>query len=298
MPFQAGLNRFQASDLSVESIYHCAREANDLCISTLATGKISLMRRLSLTGLKSRLPLRFRMWLKRCRGAARRSSVVFNRVTDWSVLRRLQPYRPDFGFHYGKCIDRYYIERFLAAHKDSIRGHVVEIGSDDYIKLFGDARVEESDVLDIDEHNEKRTLTLDLAQPASAPENVFDCVLCIQTLFEIYNHAAALISLHKMLKPGGVLLASLPGISQRVRGRMLGGGGTDWWRYTTHSATRMFADVFGESNVEVCTYGNVLTATAFLHGLVATELTRAELEYNDPDYEVTIGVKATKPKPR
>ena len=41
-------------------------------------------------------------------------------------------------------------------------------------------------------------------------------------------------------------------------------------------------------------YGNVLTATAFLYGLVQEELTRQELEFHDPDYEVVIGVKATK----
>ncbi len=48
------------------------------------------------------------------------------------------------------------------------------------------------------------------------------------------------------------------------------------------------------TTVVVHTYGNVLSATAFLHGLVQEELTRDELEYHDPNYEVTIGVKATK----
>lgn len=250
-----------------------------------------------MTGLKNRLPLRLRMWLRLCRGGARRASVVFNGVTDWSALRRLHPYRPDFGFHYGKCIDRYYIECFLAEHQNAIHGNIAEIGGDTYIKLFGNGRIDHYDVIDIDEQNEQRTLTLDLAQPASAPESIFDCILCMQTLFEIYDHTAALMSLSKMLKPGGVLLVSLPGISQRVPQLMLGGGG-DWWRYTASSAMRLFANVFGEENVEVCTYGNVLAATAFLHGLVAAELTRPELEYHDPDYEVIIGVKATRQAPR
>ncbi len=237
------------------------------------------------------MPLRF--WLRRGRGAARRTSVFLNGVSDWSVLRRLQPYRPDFGFHYGRCIDRYYIERFLADHAEAIRGRVAEIGGDKYAHVFGGQRIQRCDVLDVDESNAARTITLDLAQPAMAPESLFDCILCIQTLFEIYDHAAAIASLHKMLKPGGTLLVTLPGISQRVPANMLGGGG-DWWRYTASSAQRLFARSFGEANVEVTTYGNVLAATAFLHGLVERELTRDELDFHDPDYEVLIAVKAVK----
>jgi SAM-dependent methyltransferase len=203
------------------------------------------------------------------------------------------PFSAGFGFHYGKCIDRYYIERFLAAHAASIQGRVAEIGSDQYARMFGADRFTRCDVIDIDENNPKRTLTLDLAQTAAAPEHLFDCILCIQTLFEIYDHAAAVASLHKMLRPGGTLLATLPGLSQRVPATMLGGGG-DWWRYTACSAQRLFAADFGEAAVEVSTYGNVLAATAFLHGLVERELTPEELEFHDPDYEVLIAVKAVK----
>jgi SAM-dependent methyltransferase len=251
----------------------------------------------SLTRLKDRLPSPLRAWLRRLRGATRRASVTLNGVSDWSVLRRLQPYRPDFGFHYGKCVDRYYIEQFLNANSTSIRGRVAEIGGDQYSRMFGADRVTHVDVLDIDEQNPKRTITIDLADPAVAPEAVFDCILCIQTLFEIYDHAAAVRSLHKMLKPGGTLLVTLPGISQRVSAPMLGGGG-DWWRYTAGSAERLFTSVFEKPGVEAKTYGNVLTATAFLHGLVESEMTRDELDFHDPAYEVLIAVKATKANSR
>jgi SAM-dependent methyltransferase len=244
--------------------------------------------------LKDRLPSPLRSWLRRTRGALRRTSVRVNGVSDWSVLRRLQPYRPNFGFHHGKSIDRYYIERFLAAHAQDIRGCVAEIGGDEYARLFGGDRVERLEVLDLDQNNPKCTLALDLADPASAPENQFDCILCVQTLFEIYDHTGAVISLQKMLKAGGVLLVTLPGICQRVRGRMLGGAGEDCWRYTAESANRLLALAFGDANVAVSTYGNVMAATALLHGLVASELRRDELDFHDPDYEVLITAKAVK----
>ncbi|HEX8925931.1 MAG TPA: hypothetical protein VF786_09080 [Terriglobales bacterium] len=52
--------------------------------------------------------------------------------------------------------------------------------------------------------------------------------------------------------------------------------------------------MFGAANVTVETFGNVLVATALLHGLVLDELEPAELAHNDPDYPVIITVRAQK----
>lgn len=224
----------------------------------------------------------------------RKHLIHIDSVTDWSQLRKVRPHRRDFGSGRGECIDRFYIDKFLAAHRKSIRGRVAEIGSDHYTRLFASPRIEHSDVIDIDNRNHRRTITLDLASTDSAPSEVFDCIICPQTLFEIYDYRSALNSLHKMLRPDGVLLLTLPGISQSVRGNMLGGAGSDYWRFTSRSAARVFGEVFGPENVEVQTYGNVLSAVAFLHGLVQEEVTPGELEYQDPDYELVIALKATR----
>jgi hypothetical protein len=48
--------------------------------------------------------------------------------------------------------------------------------------------------------------------------------------------------------------------------------------------------------VEVETRGNVLAAIAFLHGVAAEELSAAELEYRDPEYEVLLLARARKPE--
>jgi SAM-dependent methyltransferase len=224
----------------------------------------------------------------------RKHLIFIDGVSDWSQLRKVSPHRRDFGSGRGECIDRFCIEAFLRAHRDSIRGRVAEIGSDHYTRLFGGPAVEHSDVIDIDECNHRRTITLDLTSTASAPFEAFDCIICPQTLFEIYDYHSAIDSLQKMLRPNGVLLLTLPGISQSVRGNMLGGAGSDYWRFTSYSAARVFGEVFGPENVEVQTYGNVLSAVAFLHGLVQEEVTPDELEYHDPDYELVIAVKAIK----
>jgi hypothetical protein len=68
----------------------------------------------------------------------------------------------------------------------------------------------------------------------------------------------------------------------------------DYWRFT-RSAQRLFSEVFPEDSVRIETYGNVLAATAFLHGLSVEELRKTSWTILDPDYEVTIAIRAMKP---
>lgn len=242
--------------------------------------------------LKALLPAPARHWLR----------AKFQRLTIWppvgSVrfgdLRRLKPISRVFGFDRGLCIDRYYIENFLAKHAEDIRGHVLEIGDDTYTRRFGGDRVARSDVLHVQEGNPKATIVADLTCADSIPSDTFDCIIFTQTLQFIYDVRAAIRHLHRILKPSGVLLATFPGISQISRYDMDRWG--DYWRFTTLSARRLFEEVFPPGNVTVRAYGNVLAAVAFLHGLSAEELRREELDYHDPDYELIITVRAVKPR--
>jgi hypothetical protein len=52
-------------------------------------------------------------------------------------LRRVTPLSRDFSYDRGLPIDRYYIERFLAANASDIRGHVLEIADNTYTGRFG-----------------------------------------------------------------------------------------------------------------------------------------------------------------
>ncbi|MDT7947006.1 MAG: methyltransferase domain-containing protein [Thermoflexus sp.] len=171
---------------------------------------------------------------------------------------------------------------------------MLEIGDDTYTRRFGGDRVARSDVLHVQEGNPKATIVADLTCADSIPSDTFDCIIFTQTLHVIYDVRAAIRHLHRILKPGGVLLATFPGISQINRYDMDRWG--DYWRFTTLSARRLFEEVFPPGNVTVRAYGNVLAAVAFLHGLSAEELRREELDYHDPDYELIITVRAVKPR--
>lgn len=214
------------------------------------------------------------------------------RPVRWGALRRLTPVSRVFGFDRGLCIDRYYIENFLARHADDIRGRVLEIGDDAYTRRFGGERATKCDVLHAVEGNPKATIVADLACADHIPTDTFDCIICTQTLPFIYDVRAALWHIYRILKPGGVLLATFPGISQISRYDMDRWG--DYWRFTYASARRLFGDVFGLKHVTVEAFGNVLVACAFLHGLAAHELKPHELDYNDPDYQVLVTVRAVK----
>ncbi len=215
---------------------------------------------------------------------------------DFGDLRRLQAIDPDFGFSRGKVIDRYYIEKFLQEHAGDVRGRVLELGDSSYTKRYGGSRVTKSDVLHYTKGNPQATIIADLTTATNIESNTFDCIIFTQTLQMIYDHHAALKTLQRILRPNGVLLCTANGISKicRVLGTDPWG---EYWRYTAQSSKIMFEEAFKAGNVKVTTYGNVLTAIAFLHGVAAEELSESELNYHDSKYEVLIGVRAEKTAP-
>lgn len=208
----------------------------------------------------------------------------------WGNLRRVTPVSRVFGADRGQPIDRYYIESFLEKHREDIQGCVLEIGDPAYTTQFGGERVSSSEVLHAQEGNEQATLVGDLASGRGIPEDKFDCMILTQTFPFIYDMREAIGNSYKALRPGGVLLVTLPGISQISRYDMDRWG--DFWRFTNASCDQLFGDLFGEGNVNVATHGNVLTACAFLHGIATHELKKEELDYVDPDYQTLITIRA------
>ncbi len=211
---------------------------------------------------------------------------------DLGDLRRLTPIDSGFGLGRGKPVDRHYIEDFLRRHAGDIRGRVLEVGEDAYTREYGGARVTASDILHADASNPRATLIGDLADANALPSDSFDCFICTQTLTYIYDVQGAARTIRRILAPGGVLLATVPGISQMSpydRDRW-----GEYWRFTAQSLGRLLGDEFGSANVEVEAYGNVLASTAFLQGLCAGDLSRDELDHRDPRYQMLVAGRAVK----
>ena len=201
------------------------------------------------------------------------------------------PIDDDFGFGRGTPIDRGYIAEFLSRYAEDIGGRVLEVGDDDYSRRFGGTRITHQDILHIHPDNPRATIVGDLARPGVLPPAAFDCLVLTQTLHLIYDMASAVREMHRALRPRGVVLLTVPGISRIDRGEW----GDGWyWSLTEASARRMFSDVFGADQVEVETHGNVFAAIAFLHGLALEEVPQAKLNVQDPAFPVIVSVRAQK----
>jgi len=211
---------------------------------------------------------------------------------DFGQLRATEPVSRVFGLDRGEPIDRYYIEGFLRDNSSAIRGHVLEIADGTYTRRFGGARVTESDVLHLTGESPATTIVADLTDAAGIGHDTFDCIILTQTLQFIFDLQAAVAELHRILKPGGCVLATATGISQISRYDADRWG--DYWRLTDESARRLFERDFHPEDVSVTTFGNVLAATSFLEGLATSELSRAELDVRDDDYQLVIGITAVK----
>jgi SAM-dependent methyltransferase len=216
----------------------------------------------------------------------RKVRVVFN---DLSATR---PASSIFGLDRGTPIDRHYIEKFLESRASLIRGRVLEIADSHYSKRFGGERVEAFEVLHATPGNKAATMVGDLTNPATLPENAVDCFICTQTFNFVFDVQRAVQGAHHVLRPGGVLLATVAGISQISRFDMERWG--DYWRFTTASVRKLFEPIFG-GGVEIGSVGNVLAATAFLQGITVEDLPdRSLLDENDGDYQLIITVVARK----
>lgn len=210
---------------------------------------------------------------------------------NWHNLRNLKPISKVFALDRGTPIDRVYIEDFLSKNKQNIKGVVCEIADNSYSKKFG-TDVSQYEILHYTDDNQNATIVGDLSDISTLPQNKIDCFILTQTLNFIYDFKSAIKGLHHMLNGGGIALVTVSGISQISRYDYERWG--DYWRFTDMSIRKAFEEVFGDGNVEIEVYGNVLSATAFLQGISAEELTKKELFYKDDDYQMTICIKAIK----
>lgn len=216
----------------------------------------------------------------------RKVRVIFNDLTT------NQPVSPIFGLDRGTPIDRYYIENFLRKNAHYIRGRVLEVGDSDYSRRFSGGKAESFEVLHAVPGNKAATIVGDLTDPATLPENFIDCFICTQTFNFIYDLQKAVNGAHHLLKPGGVLLATVAGISQISRYDMDRWG--DYWRFTTASVRKLFAPVF-KGGVEIESFGNVLAACAYLQGITVEDLPdKTLLDESAADYQMLISVVARK----
>ena len=203
---------------------------------------------------------------------------------------RTEPVDDRWGYDRGTPIDRWYIERFLEAHRADIRGRALEVKDDGYVRRFG-SDVDHVDVLDVDPANARATVRADLETGEGLPDEPYDCFVLTQTLQYIRDPAAAVRHAHRLLAPGGVLLVTVPSITRMTLGEP---GLVDYWRFTEASCRALFDDVFGPARVTVESHGNLAASAAFLAGYALEELGAAERDRMDERFPLVVCVRATR----
>jgi SAM-dependent methyltransferase len=220
----------------------------------------------------------------------RRQRLTRLRRPAWlGTIRRTTPLSDQWGKERGTPVDRYYIERFLQENRERIRGRVLEVKDARYTRQFG-AEVSRSDVLDIDDRNTDATIVTDLAAADDVEAALFDCFILTQTLQYVFDFGAALQHVHRILRPGGTALCTVP-VVNRI-GRLE--AESEYWRFTPAACKTLFEHAFSQGEVEVNGHGNVLTCVAFLMGMAAEELKAEELDADDPFFPLLVTVRATK----
>jgi SAM-dependent methyltransferase len=205
------------------------------------------------------------------------------------MMRRTAPLSEAWGTDRGTPVDRYYIALFLERHRADIRGRVLEVRDSGYTTRFGTG-VDAVEVLDVEPGNPLATITADLSAADAIAAETFDCFVLTQTLQYIADPDRALRHARRILKPGGVLLATVPGISRIDTGH----ADRDLWRFTARGCSRLFERSWPGDEVEVASDGNVLAASAFLYGIAAEELSREKLAAHDPNYPVVVCIRAVR----
>jgi SAM-dependent methyltransferase len=209
----------------------------------------------------------------------------------WGNLRRTTPFSTMFGVDRGTPVDRYYLEGFLRSNQQHITGDVIEIQSASYTERFGtDFRVAHS--IDI-RPDFNPTYVCDLSACDDAvPSDRYDCFLLPNTVQHLRDVEPALRHALRIVKPGGVVLASAAGFIPLIP------DGPDYWRITADGWRVVAARVWPGCDIVIESHGNCLSAIAALHGLAAEELTTLELDVNDRRYPVLMTIRCTKPNGR
>lgn len=205
-------------------------------------------------------------------------------------MRGTAPINPAFGTAEGTPIDRHFIHAFLESNCGLITGDVLEVGDRSYTRRFG-VDVSTSDVLSAVE-SAGVTFVADLESCPEIADESYDALVFTQVLHCIYDMEAVVAEAFRILKPGGSVLCTVPGISQVSRYDMDRWG--DRWRLTSQSAEELFRKAFAHDGIRIATYGNAFTAVCFLQGVPAERLPARKLDRWEPDFQLIIGIVATK----
>lgn len=114
------------------------------------------------------------------------------------------------------------------------RGQLIDLGCGDMpFRAFVRGQVSGYDSLDLYPRRPDVTYVADLQDMAVVPSAAYDTALCVEVLEHVPDPFRAAREIHRILKPGGVLVMSVPHLSR------LHDEPHDYYRYTRHGVRRL-----------------------------------------------------------
>ena len=205
---------------------------------------------------------------------------------------RATPVHRAWGYQQGTPLDRPFIEHFVRTHAGDLHGRILEVKSAEYSASFAQPGAQ-VDILDIDPGNTGATVIDDLQTAATIADATYDCVVLTQVLQFIPDLGRALATVARILRPGGVLLATVPGVTQT-------GPPTDGaflWSFSAEGMRHLLSADFEPRSVLIGSHGNAGLAASFLMGLTTAEVPPSLYAPQDPEYPVVVTARAVKPLP-
>jgi len=144
------------------------------------------------------------------------------------------------------------------------------------------------DIIHLDDSNPLASIVADLTKPNRIPSAYFDCIICTHVLHIIFEMPEFLSEIKRILKPGGYLFLTVPGIS------MCDYSWNELWRFTEEGIQRLLEHHFEKDSVQVEGFGNSLVAAGQIRGLSREEFSFKELTSYDGRFAVEICAKAQK----
>jgi SAM-dependent methyltransferase len=195
---------------------------------------------------------------------------------------------------------RSYWYNYLEQHRADIRGQALEIGNTETIRFFGGDQLTRSDALDLSASGPEVRVVADLSRADHVPGNQYDCFVNQFTTAVVYDVEAMLYHSIRLLKPGGVLLINFWCLDFYLyRGLIMESGlplYMYWWFTPIQVVNLLRGMGLAAADFHVEVFGNLLTRMAFLMNLDARELTRQELDVNDPGQPLLICARIVKPE--
>ncbi len=126
-----------------------------------------------------------------------------------------EPVSRAFGVDRGTAIDRHWIEAFLAMHASPAAGAILEAGGTTYSQRYYPNMAAHE--MEIAVQTKPNGVVCDLEVGNRALERRFDVMVATQLFNFIFDVRAALANSAAMLRPGGLLVGSVAGITQVSR---------------------------------------------------------------------------------